>query len=305
MQVVDSIAALREARAALSGDVGLVPTMGALHDGHLALMERAYMQNAHVIATIFVNPTQFAPDEDLNAYPRPRDEDLQKLEDAKVKLVFTPHNAMMYPEGYQTYVDVTDLTQTLEGAHRPGHFRGVTTIVTKLFNLIQPHRAYFGQKDAQQLVTIRRMVHDLNIPVEIIPCPTVREADGLAMSSRNMYLSAVERAEAAVLHRALNHAARAYTDNDNSVREIAALETIMRDAVNASSVTELEYVSIVDAATLAPVTTAQEDMPLLASLAVKIGRARLIDNMLIPAHLNTPEGLLAHLGNPEKAEQTP
>ncbi|MGB1288828.1 MAG: pantoate--beta-alanine ligase [Aggregatilineales bacterium] len=297
MQVVNSIAMLQHSRAGFSGSIGLVPTMGALHQGHITLVDRARTENDHVIVTIFVNPTQFSPDEDLAAYPRNLDADLEKLEAAGVDVVFTPNNSLMYPDGYQTYVEVADLTRNLEGGHRPGHFRGVTTIVTKLFNLTQAHRAYFGQKDAQQLVTIRRMVHDLNIPIEVIPCMTVREIDGLAMSSRNVYLSAKERGEAAVLYRVLQAAARAYDDGE---RNIKTLETIMQDTINTSSVAEPDYMSIVNAATLESLERADDDAVLLASLAVKIGHARLIDNMLIPGYLNTPEGLLAHLGNPQR-----
>lgn len=294
MQVVDNVAALREARAAL-GNVGLVPTMGALHAGHLSLVEHARNDNEHVIATIFVNPTQFGPHEDLAAYPRDLPGDLALLEQAGVSLVFTPTPDLMYPPGYQTYVMVEDVAQGLEGERRPGHFRGVATVVAKLFNLIQPQRAYFGQKDAQQVAVIRRMAHDLNFPLQIMVCPTVREPDGLAMSSRNQYLTQPQRAAASVLYRALQEAGRLY---DAGQRHPDILRQAMRSALAGQPlVAQIDYVSVADARTLKEVESTG-DAPLLLSLAVEIGRTHLIDNCLLPLALNTPEGLSAALGRP-------
>ncbi|MEO1441315.1 MAG: pantoate--beta-alanine ligase, partial [Chloroflexota bacterium] len=210
MKVIQTISDLRTARAALGDDVGVVTTMGALHAGHMALVKQARFDNERVLVTIFVNPTQFGPDEDLGSYPRTLERDLQLLETAGVDVVFTPTPELMYPDGYQTYVDVENVSQRLEGIHRDGHFRGVATVVSKLFNMTQPARAYFGQKDAQQVVVIRRMVRDLNFPVDVIVVPTIREDDGLAMSSRNAYLSPQEREAATVLYRSLQAAATLY-----------------------------------------------------------------------------------------------
>jgi pantoate--beta-alanine ligase len=292
MRVADTIAALRQARAAMQGTVGVVLTMGALHAGHMALVQVARADHDQVIATIFVNPTQFGPDEDLDAYPRDLEGDLARLEAAGVDCVFTPNPPMMYPPGYQTYVQVDDVTQGLEGAHRPGHFRGVTTVVAKLFNLTQPTVAYFGQKDAQQVVVLRRMVADLNMPLSIAVCPTVRESDGLAMSSRNAYLMPDERQAALILRRALSAVTDAYRAGE---RDTAHLEAIMRDTVKAEPLARLDYASVVSAADLRPVNQAG-DAPLLASLTAQVGRPRLLDNCLLPAHLNTQAGLTAELG---------
>src|SRR5512135_2357235 len=193
MQVLTTIEEFRKAKAALPGSWGLVPTMGYLHEGHLSLVKRARAENDHVAVSIFVNPTQFGPNEDLAAYPRDLDRDLKLLEPLGVDLVFKPTPEVMYPPNFQTYVTVEGVTKVLEGASRPGHFRGVATVVMKLFSIVGAECAYFGQKDAQQAIVIKRMVTDLNIPVEIIICPTIREADGLAMSSRNTYLDAGHR----------------------------------------------------------------------------------------------------------------
>ncbi|PJF23458.1 MAG: pantoate--beta-alanine ligase [Phototrophicales bacterium] len=290
MQIARTISDLRAARQQMRGQVGVVPTMGALHAGHLALAQAAREENDYVITTIFVNPTQFSPDEDLDAYPRDLEGDLTKLEAAGVDLVFTPTPELMYPAGFQTYVNVEFITRLLEGVHRPTHFRGVTTVVTKLFNLTQPDIAYFGQKDAQQVAVIRRMVKDLNFPLKIAVCPTVREPDGLAMSSRNVYLSASERKAATILIRALETAADAY---DEGIRDGETLEQIMRQVVMTEPLGEMDYVSVVDARTL---ERPHPNSPMLASLAVRFGRARLIDNRLLPAHLNTREGLDSTLG---------
>lgn len=292
MQVVDSITGIRSARATLTGRVGLTPTMGALHDGHLELVRHARRDCDHVIATIFVNPTQFGPGEDLDAYPRDLPGDLNRLEAAGVDLVFTPTPALMYPPGYQTYVTVEQATQPLEGERRPGHFRGVTTVVSKLFNLTQPQVAYFGQKDAQQVVVLRRMTADLNIPVEIVVVPTVREADGLAMSSRNAYLTPEQRHAAVVLNEALAAAGRAY---EQGGRHPEALRGIVQAILAAEPLAEPEYVSVTDPFTLQELDETTET-PLLLSIVVRFGRARLLDNRLLPTYLNDRAGLTATLG---------
>ena len=193
MKVVDTLEKLCQAREELALPIGLVPTMGYLHEGHLSLVRQARIQCSSVVVSIYINPTQFGPSEDLEKYPRDLKGDLEKLEAEGVDLVWTPTDEIMYPEGYQTYVIVEEVTKPLEGAIREAHFRGVTTVVSKLFNAIQPHKAYFGQKDAQQSIVIRRMVRDLDFPIEIVVCPIVRESDGLAMSSRNVYLNPQER----------------------------------------------------------------------------------------------------------------
>src|SRR5690349_7543407 len=202
MRTVSTLADLRSARLPFSGMVGFVPTMGYLHEGHLSLVRRAREECDHVVISIFVNPTQFGPKEDLSKYPRDLERDMKMIE-PYTDLLWTPTAEMMYPPGFQTWVDVEEMTKPLEGAMRPGHFRGVTTVVAKLFNAIQPHKAYFGQKDAQQAAVIRQMVRDLNFPVEIVVCPIVREPDGLAMSSRNVYLDPEQRKAATVLSRSL------------------------------------------------------------------------------------------------------
>ncbi|MEQ8674435.1 MAG: pantoate--beta-alanine ligase [Aggregatilineales bacterium] len=293
MQIIDSLSDLRQARRDLMGRVGLVPTMGALHQGHMSLVDAARADNDSVIATIFVNPTQFAANEDLSAYPRDLDGDLAKFEAAGVDIVFTPTPAMMYPDGFQTYITVEQVTQGLEGAHRPGHFRGVTTIVSKLFNLTQPTTAYFGQKDAQQVVVIRRMVADLNFPLEIAVIPTQREADGLAMSSRNVYLTHAERQSATVLNRALVAAGEAYEQGE---RAPDVLLSVMQDVVTMDALAKPEYFSVADAVTLQELDVATHT-PMLLSLTVQIGKPRLLDNRLLPIALNTREGLTATLGN--------
>jgi pantoate--beta-alanine ligase len=284
MEVITTAAAMTARRRALTGTVGLVPTMGYLHEGHLSLVRRARAENDIVIATVFVNPSQFGPHEDLATYPRDLPRDLALLEAEKTDIVFAPATpAEMYPPGYQTWIDLTDLPTKLEGARRPGHFRGVATIVAKLFNLTRPHRAYFGQKDAQQCVVIRRLVADLNFDLEVVVCPTVREPDGLAMSSRNAYLSPEERVRAAVLYRALQAAAAALAAGE---RDAEALRQVMGQVLAAEPLAQVDYVSIADPETLDELSGELRG-PALASLAVRIGRARLIDNLL----LTPPAGL--------------
>lgn len=275
MQICTTIAECRAARERLTGSLGFVPTMGYLHAGHLALVRRAKAECAHVAVSIFVNPTQFGPHEDLERYPRDLPRDLALLENEGVDLVFAPSVAEMYPPGYSTYVEVGDVSAPLEGAHRPGHFRGVATVVCKLFNILQAERAYFGQKDAQQTVVIRRMVRDLNIPTTIVVVPTVREADGLALSSRNVYLSPEERAAAPVLYRALTAARERYAAGE---RDAEALRRLMHAIIAAEPLARIDYVSVADVETLreieGPITTGA-----LLSLAVRFGSTRLIDNL--------------------------
>ncbi len=292
MQVIDSIEGLRTARKLMTGRVGVVPTMGALHEGHLTLARQARADNDAVITTIFVNPTQFAPNEDFSAYPRDLARDLALLEALGVDVVFTPTPANMYPPNFQTFVKVDQVTQGLEGDLRPHHFRGVATIVSKLFNLTQPASAYFGQKDAQQVVVIRRMVTDLNFPVDVVVIPTIREADGLAMSSRNVYLTPEQRPAASVIYRALVAAAQAY---DEGERTPASLRAVAKSVLKSEVRAEIEYVAVNDPHSLVGVHE-PADQPLLLSVAVQIGRPRLLDNCLLPWRLNTREGLTATLG---------
>jgi len=277
MQTVITLLDLRKTRRALPGSFGLVPTMGALHEGHLSLVRRARAENDHVGVSIFVNPTQFGPNEDLSKYPRPIERDLQLLSDRGVDLVWTPPPEIVYPPGFQTYVTVENVTQPLEGARRPNHFRGVATVVAKLFNAFTPDRAYFGQKDAQQVVVVKRMAADLNFPLEIAVCPTVREPDGLAISSRNVYLSAEERKAATVLCRALSAAKEAF---DNGERDGDKLRAIMSSIIAAEPLARADYISAAHPDTLAELNRVHNGV--LLSMAVRIGSTRLIDNFLLP-----------------------
>ncbi|HMP40360.1 MAG TPA: pantoate--beta-alanine ligase [Roseiflexaceae bacterium] len=276
MQVLTTIAAFRAARAGVAGDLGLVPTMGFLHEGHLALVRQARADNRIVAATIFVNPTQFGRNEDFARYPRDLPRDLQLLEAAGPDLVFVPDADEMYPAGFATAIDVGPIAEPLEGAVRPGHFRGVATVVCKLFGITTPQRAYFGQKDAQQTLVIRRMIQDLNLPVKLVVCPTLREADGLAMSSRNVYLSAADRRAAPVIYRALQQAAAMYADGERSV---AVLRAAMHTILAAEPLADLQYLSIADIETLHELELIDDRA--LVSLAVRFGTTRLIDNMLL------------------------
>lgn len=292
MQVIDNIAELRSVRGALQGRIGLVPTMGYLHEGHLSLVRAARAENDAVIATIFINPTQFSADEDLSTYPRDMPHDLAMLEAEGVNVVFTPTPEMMYPPRYQTYVSVEQVTQGREGATRPEHFRGVTTIVSKLFNLTQPDTAYFGQKDAQQVVVIRQMVRDLNFPLQIVVCPITREHDGLAMSSRNVYLNETERQAATALSRAWQAAGALY---EQGTRDPDALRQAAETIIKAEPLAQLDYISLAHAHTLEE-ATAPSNTPLLLSLAAQVGKPRLLDNCLLPLSLNTREGATKTLG---------
>ncbi len=276
MEVVERVSEVRRIRRERAGSWGLVPTMGYLHEGHLSLVRRAREENDHVGVSIFVNPTQFGPGEDLDAYPRDLERDLGLLRALDVDLVWVPTVEEMYPPGFQTYVIVEEVSKPLEGAARPGHFRGVATVVAKLFNVFQPDRAYFGQKDAQQVVVIRRMVEDLNFPVEIVVCPIVRDPDGLALSSRNVYLTPEQRAAAPVLYRALCAARDAWMAGE---RDGERLRQIMRAVLDSEPLAQVEYVSAADPETLAELGDAGQGV--LLSLAVRIGRARLIDNILL------------------------
>ena len=276
MQTVTTFSDLRVARGELLEPVGLVPTMGYLHEGHLSLVRRARVECASVVVSIFVNPTQFGPSEDPAAYPRDLPRDLGLLETEGVALVWTPTPKIMYPSGFQTLVIVEEVTKPLEGAMRSGHFCGVTTVVTKLFNGVHPQKAYFGQKDAQQTVAIRQMVNDLNFPLEIVVCPTVRELDGLAMSSRNAYLNPDERNASMVLFSALTAAKNAFEEGN---READHLCQIMTDTINAEPLARLQYVSCAHPDTLEELQN--HVARALLSLAVFIGKTRLIDNLVI------------------------
>jgi pantoate--beta-alanine ligase len=250
--------------------------MGYLHEGHLSLVRQAKAECDRVIVTIFVNPTQFGPTEDLSKYPRDLERDLSLLEPLGVDLVWTPSDAIMYPPGYQTWVEVEALTRGLEGAMRPGHFRGVATVVAKLFNATQPHKAYFGQKDAQQAAVIRKMAVDLNFPLEVIVCPTVREADGLAMSSRNKYLNETERRAATVLFRSLSAAKELYEAGE---RDAETLRETMKETLASEPLAQVQYVSCADYDTLEELSVVKGKA--LLSLAVFIGKTRLIDNFVL------------------------
>jgi pantoate--beta-alanine ligase len=276
MNVVTTLDELRTARGIIKEPLGLVPTMGALHDGHLSLVRRAKAECKSVAVSIFVNPTQFGPQEDLSKYPRDLPGDLALLADAGVDLVWTPTPVDMYPPDFQTWVQVDGLTLPLEGAIRPGHFRGVTTVVAKLFNAFQAQKAYFGQKDAQQAAVIRRMALDLNFPTEVIICPTLREDDGLAMSSRNRYLDPDERQAATVLYRALTSAKTAYKQGE---RNADALQKVVTDMVSSEPLAQLQYISCADYDSLQEVQ--QITGKTLLSMAAFVGKTRLIDNFIL------------------------
>ena len=268
---------MRAWRAVHPGSLGLTPTMGYLHDGHLSLARRSVAENEVSAASIFVNPAQFGPNEDFERYPRDEENDLRLLRELGVDAVYVPDVETIYPEGYQTYVTVEGLAQGLEGASRPVHFRGVATVVTKLLNVVGPDRAYFGKKDAQQLRVIGRLTRDLDLPVEIVACDTVREADGLAMSSRNAYLTPEQRAGAAVLSWALRQAEARFEGGERSAE---ALRAGVRSIVGSEPLAELDYVSVANSETLAEIEGDVEGIALL-SLAVRFGAVRLIDNVTL------------------------
>lgn len=270
--------------------IGLVPTMGALHEGHTALVKRARQECLRVIASVFVNPKQFGPKEDYKRYPRDLDKDAEKLAAVGVDALFAPEAADMYPDVFRTYVNVEGISERLEGRTRPGHFRGVATVVLKLFEIAQPHFAYFGRKDAQQVQIISEMARDLNLDVDIVVCPIVREADGLALSSRNAYLSAEERKAATVLHRAL---VAAQSELAAGVRDAAQLQAVMRRIIDMERLASVDYTEIVSADTFEPVVRVARAC--YAVLAVFLGKTRLIDNLLIEPASGGSEELIFHL----------
>lgn len=278
MKVVNSVAEMRAVRRGLTGSVGLVPTMGYLHEGHLALVRRARSENETVVVSIFVNPTQFGAGEDFQTYPRDPERDLTLLQREEVDVVFMPPAEEMYPAHFGTWVDVQQITERLEGAFRPGHFRGVATVVAKLFNIVEPTRAYFGQKDAQQLIVIKRMVSDLNMNLELVAVPTVREPDGLAMSSRNTYLSPKERQAALVLWQALNLANHLRSEGE---RNAGKIRQKMKALIDSEPLAQIDYISVADAESLEEL--GEIDRPALVSLAVRVGKTRLIDNIVLPS----------------------
>jgi len=276
MKVVETAAELSRLRDKLPGSVGFVPTMGCLHEGHLVLARRAKAENASVAVSIFVNPTQFGPQEDFRQYPRDPMRDLALLGGEGVDLVFMPPVEEIYPPGFNRWVDVGRLGRRLEGASRPGHFRGVATVVARLFELVSPDRAYFGQKDAQQLLVIRKMIADLGMNLEVVSMPTVRESDGLAMSSRNTCLNPEERKQAVVLYQALTLAKRLYNDGE---KDAAAIRRKMTALIQKQPSAAIDYISIADAEILEELEEVRP--PALVSMAVKIGKTRLIDNVVV------------------------
>jgi pantoate--beta-alanine ligase len=281
MEIINRVTRMSSVGREIRGEgktIGLVPTMGALHEGHLSLMSQAREMCDVVIASVFVNPTQFGAQEDLSRYPRDLARDAELAFTRNVDFIFAPSQEDMYPNGFATYVTVEGLSDKLEGASRPGHFRGVTTVVNKLFNIIQPHFAFFGRKDAQQVILIKRMVKDLALNTEIVIGPTVREEDGLALSSRNVYLSTEERKAATVLRRALEKCRSMYNGGE---RDSARLLNAMRAIIEAEALAKLDYVAISDTANLEPVTTVPYVSPTLVSMAVFFGKTRLIDNIVL------------------------
>jgi pantoate--beta-alanine ligase len=276
MEIVRTLEELRAAKKKMNGSVGLVPTMGFLHAGHASLVKRARKECDNVVVSIFVNPTQFSPTEDFAAYPRDLDKDAALLKDAGADLIFAPKDEVMYPEGYQTYVTVEEVTRVLEGAMRPTHFRGVTTVVAKLFNAVQPDKAFFGQKDAQQVAVLSRMVKDLNYNLEMVVCPIVREKDGLALSSRNTYLDESQRKAALVLSRSLRKARSLFAAGERSTKAIRAA---MDDVFAGEPSAKVQYISIADTVTLQEIEHIGSQS--LVSMAVYMGKTRLIDNTVL------------------------
>ncbi len=276
MKVIKIISEMKSFRKALPEPVGLVPTMGYLHEGHISLVRQAKKDNASVVVSVFVNPTQFCPGEDFETYPRDLEGDVELLEEEGVDAVFAPEADEMYPANFSSRVEVTGITQKLEGNCRPGHFRGVTTVVNKLFNIVRPDRAYFGQKDAQQAAVIKKMVADLNMNLEVITCPIVREMDGLALSSRNIYLDPRERQASTVLYRSLMLAQGLYAQGERDA-EIIRKEIVR--LIKTEELARIDYVSIADPATLDELDEITGKA--LVSMAVKFGKTRLIDNVML------------------------
>jgi len=278
VEVLRTIAAVRAARRAVAGSVGLVPTMGYLHEGHLALVEAARAADDCLFVSIFVNPSQFGPNEAFATYPRDEERDLELLDAAGVDYVFLPEASAIYPPGFATTVDVGAVAEPLEGKFRPGHFRGVATVVLKLLQIVRPDRAYFGQKDAQQLAVVRRLVRDLDLEVEVVALPTVRDANGLALSSRNVRLSPVEREAAPVLWQALSLAREIWT---RGARDAETYRRRLRELIDAEPLARIDYVSVADPETLEELERIKGAA--LISLAVRIGEVRLIDNVVLGA----------------------
>jgi len=277
-KTIDEVRSLAKAARSEGGKIGLVPTMGALHIGHVSLIEAAVKECDFVVVSIFVNPTQFGPGEDFEKYPRPLEADLEICRKARVEVVFAPEPQHIYPAKNVTWVTVEKLTDPLCGRSRPGHFRGVTTVCAKLFNIVAPDAAYFGQKDAQQAIVIKRMVTDLNMPLEIVVCPTVREPNGLAISSRNQYLSARQKKDAANIYKSLQTCRELIDSGTTETRQIIAeMQKILQQIPSG----QIEYISIVDAETLESIDKIAGKV--LAAVAVKLGPARLIDNILVDA----------------------
>jgi pantoate--beta-alanine ligase len=285
MKIIRTVAEMTAARDAMSASVGLVPTMGYLHEGHLSLVRQATSENDHVVVTIFVNPTQFGPNEDLDRYPRDEQRDVDLLKREGADIVFIPTADEIYPPGFDDWVEVTGpIAERLEGTHRPGHFRGVTMVCARLFRIIRPTRAYFGQKDAQQLRIIRRMVEQEDIPVEIIAMSIVRESDGLAMSSRNAYLTPEQRTAGLVLSRGLAAGSAAVA---RGVTDGKAIRSTVRDVLAAEPLLEVDYVSVADEQTLDELDTI--DRPALILIAARVGSTRLIDNtIVVPKEMPVP-----------------
>jgi pantoate--beta-alanine ligase len=276
MKVIETIAEMQKLRQQLVTPMGFVPTMGYLHEGHLALVRRAREENPSVAVSIFVNPTQFGPQEDFKLYPRDLQRDLALLEKEGADIVFMPPSDEMYPPQFSSWIEVGKVTERLEGASRPGHFRGVATVVAKLFNIVRPTRAYFGQKDAQQAAVIKKMMADLNMNLEIVVCPTIREPDGLAMSSRNTYLNPKERKAALVLYKALTLAQQLYSQGEKDAQRLRQQMTAL---IQKEPLATIDYVSIANAETLEELDTVTP--PALVSMAVRIGKTRLIDNVVL------------------------
>lgn len=276
MKIARDIQELKAWRRKYKGSVGLVPTMGYLHAGHIELVKTAKRENSATVVSIFVNPTQFAPNEDFKSYPRDLNRDLDLLKQAGTDVVFTPSDAEMYPPDFDTWVVVKEITQRLEGKSRPTHFQGVTTVCNKLFNIVEPHKAYFGQKDVQQVLVIKKMVEELNMNLDIIIVPTVREEDGLAMSSRNTYLESEERNSATVLYKALCLSRDMYEKGERDAEKIKARMTAL---INNEPRARIDYVSIADTRTLLELDRIEGKA--LVSMAVRIGKPRLIDNIIL------------------------
>ena len=275
-RIVTTVAEVRRAvlDAQAAGEtVGFVPTMGALHEGHLSLVDASQAECDRTVVSIFVNPTQFGPSEDKDRYPRTLERDCELLASRGCWLVFAPTNHEIYPDGFETYVEVGPVAEPLEGAIRPGHFRGVATVVLKLFQMVPADRAYFGRKDYQQSLVVKRMIADFNLPIQLVVCPTIREADGLAMSSRNAYLNPDERQQATALWRSLQLAESLVQDGE---RDVAKINAAMRDLLSAAKIDKVDYIAFLADGTVQPVATITG--PTVVAIAARVGQARLIDN---------------------------